>query len=88
VKNFVFLAVLVLGGLLCRVNLPEASLDSILASSENTGTASKAVLKTAHALGIIKVAFSDLGIVRFSTLDAGETHMSLIGIPFLGWYRV
>ena len=86
-KNIMFVAMVSMLTCLCRINLPEASLDSILASS-NGSAVNKTVVKTAAGLGLIKAEFSDYFIFRTANLKAGSCDFQLIGIPFVGWGRL
>lgn len=86
-KSIMFVAMVALLVSLFRVNLPEASLDSMLACS-NAGSFDKAVVKTAAGLGLIKAEFNDYFIFRTASLKAGDSNFQLVGIPFVGWGRL
>ena len=86
-KSVMFVAMVALTVCIFRANLPEASLDSMLASS-TAGSFDKAVVKTASGLGLIKAEFSDYFIFRTARLKAGSSDFQLVGIPFVGWGRL
>lgn len=86
-KNIMFVAMVALLTCLCRMNLPEASLDSMLASS-TAGSFDKAIIKTASGLGLIKAEFNDYFIFRTASLKAGDSSFQLVGIPFVGWGKL
>ena len=86
-KSIMFVAMVALVAAACRINLPEASMDSMLASS-TAGSFDKAVVKTAAGLGLIKAEFSDYFIFRTARLKAGSSDFQLVGIPFVGWGRL
>ena len=86
-ESFVSFVVFVALVCLLRVNLPEASLDSITANS-NAAAYNKAIVKTAYSLGVIKAEFSDFLVFRTATLKVGDSSFQLVGIPFVGWGRV
>jgi hypothetical protein len=86
-KNIMFVAMVALLVSLFRINLPEASLDSMLVSSD-ASSLNKAVLKTAKGLGLVQVEFSDYFLFRTANLQAGNKNVQLVGIPFVGWGRL
>ena len=85
-KSLVVLTTLAVAGVLGRINLPDPTLDTILASSQ-AGVGAQAFLKTAQVLGLLRVEFSDFGLVRKAHVITGNTDLTLVGFPFLGWYK-
>lgn len=86
-KSLMFLTTLAVAGVLGRINLPDPTLDTILASSQ-AGVGAQAFLKTAQVLGLLRVEFADFGIVRQAHVIAGNTDLTLVGVPFFGWYKL
>jgi hypothetical protein len=86
-KNIMFVAMVAFMAVVFRANLPEASLDSMLASS-NAGSFDKAVVKTATGLGLIKTEFNDYFVFRTARLKVGTSDYQLVGIPFVGWGKL
>lgn len=86
-KNLMFLVVVAAIGFLARANLPTASVDSILESAD-AGLAARGFIKTSYAIGLVKVDFSDAVLFRTARVQAGQTDLTLIGLPFVGWYKL